>query len=66
MGIKNDKMQEKNKNKISTDRVLLISGLLWLALAAFGMLFDPEKSIIITAQLVLGAFIIIYYLFFRK
>jgi hypothetical protein len=59
-------MTENKEKKISKDKVILISGLLWLALAAFGMLFDPEKSIIITAQLVLGAFIIIYYLFFRK
>jgi hypothetical protein len=60
------KIPEKKEKKISKDRVILISGLLWLALAAFGMLFDPEKSIIIAAQLALGAFIIIYYLFFRK
>ena len=59
-------MTENKEKKISKDKVILISGLLWLALAAFGMLFDPEKNIIITAQLVLGAFIIIYYLFFRK
>jgi hypothetical protein len=59
-------MPENKEKKISKDKVILISGLLWLALAAFGMLFDPEKSIIITAQLVLGVFIILYYLFFRK
>jgi hypothetical protein len=59
-------MPVNKEKKISKDKVILISGLLWLVLAVFGMLFDPEKSIIITAQLVLGAFIIIYYLFFRK
>ena len=59
-------MPEKKAKKISKDKVILISGLLWLALAAFGMLFDPEKSIIITTQLVLGVFIILYYLLFGK
>ena len=59
-------MPRNKEKKISKDKVILISGLLWLALAAFGMLFDPEKNIIIISQLVLGAFIIIYYLFFRK
>ncbi len=59
-------MPENKEKKISKDKVILISGILWLSLAAFGMLFDPEKSIIITAQLVLGVFIILYYLFFRK
>lgn len=56
----------EEKKKISKDTVILISGLIWIALGLFGMLFDPDKTIIITAQLVLGVFIILYYLFFRK
>ena len=59
-------MPEKKAKNISKDKVILISGLLWLALAAFGMLFDPAKNIIIIAQFLLGGFIVIYYLFFRK
>jgi len=54
------------KKRISKDTVILISGLVWLALGIFGMIFDPDKTIIITAQLVLGVFIILYYLFLRK
>ena len=58
-------MPEEEK-KISKNTVILISGIIWIALGLFGMLFDPDKTIIITAQLVLGVFIILYYLFNRK
>jgi hypothetical protein len=59
-------MPDNKKKKTVKDKVILISGILWIAIAALGMLFDPEKYIIISSQLVLGTFIIIYYLFFRK
>jgi uncharacterized membrane protein HdeD (DUF308 family) len=59
-------MPEEDKKKISKNTVILISGIIWIALGLFGMLFDPDKTIIITAQLVLGVFIILYYLFNRK
>lgn len=59
-------MPEEEKKKISKNTVILISGIIWIALGLFGMLFDPDKTIIITAQLVLGVFIILYYLFNRK
>ena len=55
-------MADNGGRKISKDKIILISGLLWLAIAAFGMIFDPEKNVIIISQLVLGTFIIIYYL----
>ena len=59
-------MPEEDNKKISKNTVILISGIIWIALGLFGMLFDPDKTIIITAQLVLGVFIILYYLFSRK
>ena len=59
-------MPEEDNKKISKNTVILISGIIWIALGLFGMLFDPDKTIIITAQLVLGVFIILYYLFNRK
>ena len=59
-------MPNKEKKKLSKDAVILISGIIWIGLGLFGMFFDPDKSIIITAQLVLGVFIILYYLFSGK
>jgi hypothetical protein len=59
-------MSENKGKKVSKDKVILFSGMMWLALAAFGMLFDPGKDIVIILQFMVGAFIIIYYLFFRK
>ncbi len=59
-------MPDNEKKKMSKDTVILISGIIWLALGLFGMFLDPDKTIIITAQLVLGVFIIIYYFFFRN
>jgi len=59
-------MPENKGKKVSKDKVILFSGMMWIALAAFGMLFDPGKDIIIISQFVLGLFIINYYMFFRK
>ena len=43
----------EEKKIITKDTVILITGLIWIALGLFGMLFDSDKTIIITAQLVM-------------
>jgi hypothetical protein len=45
----------------SKRRYLLISGLMWLAIAAFGYAFDPEHMLVVYSLVVLGVIELVLY-----
>lgn len=48
-----------------SEKNVFIFALIWIGLGAFGLIFDPEKKIIITSQFVLGFSFLIYYLWLK-
>jgi hypothetical protein len=56
------------KNKKSNLGLWIIWGSIWIALALFGLLFDPEKKVIIISQIIVGGvcFIIFIVLKLKK
>jgi hypothetical protein len=46
----NGSQRSKKFNQVS----LLILGFVWIAIALFGLIFDPEKKVIIISQIVIG------------
>ena len=54
-------MSDKTKKHIP-----LISGLMWLGLGLFGLLFDPSKMLIITSQFIAGTIFILYYFISKR
>ena len=61
MSVQNDKSLKQRHKKIG----MLIIGFMWIALGLFGLIFDPSKTIIIAAQLIVGAGILVFY-FLKK
>ncbi len=54
--------------KKKESKTYLFMGMMWIALGLFGLIFDPTKELIIISLFVLGAIILIYYLWkkFKK
>jgi len=55
----------KNKKSQHGKNSLFIIGLMWIALGLFGLLFDPSKITIISAQLFVGVGVLVYYFWKR-
>ena len=53
----NDPMSRK-----SNRGTLLIMGFVWIAIALFGLIFDPEKKIIIISQFIVGVLCFIFFI----
>jgi hypothetical protein len=47
----NNSFRSKQFNQVS----LIVMGFIWIAFALFGLIFDPEKRLIIISQIVAGA-----------
>lgn len=43
----------------------IVMGFIWIALALFGLIFDPEKRIIIISQIVAGGLCFVVYIAMR-
>jgi len=48
--MKGDRSKSKNFNQL----FWLIMGFVWIAFALFGLIFDPEKRIVIISQIAAG------------
>ena len=59
---------ESHKSKKFNQVSWVIMGLMWIALALFGLIFDPEKRVIIISQIVVGALCLVIFvvLSFKK
>jgi hypothetical protein len=55
-------MNNTTKNKKPNQGFWIIMGFIWIALALFGLLFDPEKRIIIISQFIVGSFCILVFI----
>ena len=42
--------------------ILGIMGIVWIAIALFGLIFDPEKKVIIISQFIVGLLCFIYFI----
>jgi cyanate permease len=42
------------RRKKSNQATLIVMGFIWIAFALFGLIFDPEKRVIIISQIVAG------------
>jgi hypothetical protein len=51
-----------NKSQKSNPSSWIIMGFIWIALALFGLLFDPEKKVIIISQFIVGSFCILVFI----
>lgn len=51
-----------NKSEKSNLGFWIIMGFIWIALALFGLLFDPEKKVIIISQFIVGSFCILVFI----
>lgn len=50
------------KNEKSNIGFWIIMGFIWIALALFGLLFDPEKRVIIISQFIVGSLCILIFM----
>jgi len=48
-----------------SERTTLIFALIWIGLGLFGLIFDPDKKLIIISQFVAGFLIFIIYVRFK-
>jgi hypothetical protein len=53
---------KRPKNEKSNLGFWIIMGFIWIALALFGLLFDPEKKVIIISQFIVGSFCILVFI----
>ena len=53
-----DSAESKKFNQVSW----VIMGLVWIALALFGLIFDPEKRVIIISQIAIGALCLVIFI----
>lgn len=51
----------KNETRQSPNSILVF-GLIWLGLGLFGLIFDPDKKMIIISQFVFGAAMVLYFI----
>jgi hypothetical protein len=51
--------------KISSSGSFLLMGVVWLALALFGLIFDPGKNVILISQITAGAICLAVYLYLK-
>jgi hypothetical protein len=54
----NDTPQNKKPNL----GIWAIMGFIWIALAIFGLVFDPDKKVIIISQIIVGGFCFIIFI----
>jgi hypothetical protein len=50
------------KNRKPNQGFWIIMGFIWIALALFGLFFDPEKKVIIISQFIVGSFCILVFI----
>ena len=48
-----------------SEKTLLIFALIWIGLGSFGLIFDPDKKLIIISQFVIGFAFLIYYFWMK-
>jgi L-asparagine transporter-like permease len=53
---------ENPKNKKFNQVCLVIMGLVWIAIALFGLIFDPEKRVIIISLIVIGLLCLVLFI----
>lgn len=53
---------ENSKNKKFNQVSLVIMGLVWIAIALFGLIFDPEKRVIIISLIVIGLLCLVLFI----
>ena len=56
--MKEDSPRSKKTNQVT----LIVMGFIWIALALFGLIFDPEKRVIIISQIVVGGLCFVVYI----
>lgn len=54
----NNSSRSKKFNQVS----LIVMGFIWIAFALFGLIFDPEKRLIIISQIVAGGLCFIVFI----
>ncbi len=59
--MKDDKPRSKKNNQTSW----IIMGIIWIALALIGLIFDPEKRVIIISQIVVGGLCFVVFIVLR-
>lgn len=53
--------------KKTNQNIFFYIGIIWIGLALFGLIFDPEKKLIIASQIVVGLVsFILYFISIRK
>lgn len=50
------------KNKKPNLGFWVIMGIIWIALALFGLIFDPDKKVIIISQIIVGGLCFIIFI----
>ena len=48
-----------------SERTILIFALIWIGLGLFGLIFDPDKKLIIISQFVAGFTILVIYFWIK-
>jgi len=51
-----------SRSRKSNNTFWLIMGLVWIAFALFGLIFDPEKRVIIISQIVAGGLCLVVFI----
>ena len=52
--------------ELSSIRLFLIMGFLWIGLGTFGLVFDPDKELIILSQFVTGIVCLVYFWIIKR
>ena len=50
------------RGRKSGQGILIIMGFVWIALGLFGLIFDPEKKIIIISQFIVGGLCFFFFI----
>ena len=54
--------RNSSMNRKFNQGILVIMGFVWIALALFGLIFDPEKKVIIISQFIAGLLCFIFFI----
>lgn len=50
------------RGRKSTQGILIVMGFVWIALGLFGLIFDPEKKVIIISQFIAGGLCFFFFI----
>ena len=53
---------DRSRSKNSKQTTLLVMGFIWIACALFGLIFDPEKKVIIISLFAIGGLCSVVYI----